>query len=82
MPNPAEGTGLFCHRDQSRPCGPECMAYLPQVPEGAMYTGAQWAHCMLLVQSERISRHLVIIADIMKQQRAAAIRTQTAPGVI
>lgn len=83
MADPAENgsTGLFCYKDQHRPCGPECMAFLPQVPEGATYVGVQWAHCHLLVNAERVGKHVIIIVDLLKQARAANLRSQPAPGV-
>lgn len=85
-PGPNEGPG--CYKDQFRICGPDCMAFLPQVPGGAMYVGEQWAHCLLLVSHERSSRHLVVLADTLTKyaafkrgQRAEAIRNDKAPEV-
>lgn len=87
-PNMSKGNGLFCFKDVTRPCGADCMAFLPQVPEGAQYQGAQWAHCQVLVNSDRSARHLVIItnllSDVVKMQKseaAKAIRTQKPPPV-
>jgi hypothetical protein len=80
--------GSACYRDQNRICGPDCMAYLPQKPEGTAYIGEQWAHCHLLVNADRVGRHLVVIADtnyklasIQRKAEAEAIRTKKAPGV-
>lgn len=72
---------------QTRVCGPDCMAYLPQVPEGKDFTGEQWAHCMLLVNAHRAGKHLVILANVTSEigkeqakSNAAATRSQRAPG--
>ena len=80
--------GLICFKDVTRPCGPDCMAYLPQPPEGVQYQGAQWAHCHLLVNSERVGRHAVIattqlieLVKLQKSAAAAAVRTQKPPTV-
>jgi hypothetical protein len=77
---------LACYRNQLRECGPDCMAYLPQVPEGVHYQGASWAHCHQLVCADRTARHLVVLTEVLKentslQRRAAAeaARTQKAP---
>lgn len=83
-PGPTEGPA--CYRDQCRICGPDCMAFLPQVPEGPVYVGEQWAHCLILVNQERTGRHLVVLADTLTKyaafkrgQRAEAIRNEKAP---
>lgn len=61
---------MFCYRDAIRVCGPDCMAYLPQVPDGKAYTGENWAHCKMLVASDQVGRHVVIIADLLSKMRA------------
>ena len=53
---------LFCFKDMSRPCKPDCMAYQTFVPEGDDYKGQPWAHCRLLVDSYRTAKHLPILA--------------------
>jgi hypothetical protein len=83
-----ETKGAACFLAQDRICGPDCMAYLPQVPEGPAYIGEQWAHCMLLVNAERAGKHLVVLASVAstvaskyKQSMAERVRDQTAPKV-
>ena len=78
--------GAACFLAQDRICGPDCMAYLPQVPEGPAYVGEQWAHCLLLVNAERAGKHLVVLASIVTrgvskytQSQAEQVRNQTAP---
>lgn len=64
-------TGLLCHLNVERPCGPDCMAYLSQVPDGLDYQKPdgvphQWAHCMSLVHGHKLSKHVVLVANMMK----------------
>jgi len=80
--------GASCYRDQARICGPDCMAYLPQKPEGKAYIGEQWAHCHVLVNMDRQGRHLVVLADVgsklvsvQRKAEAEAVRQKTPPGV-
>jgi len=81
-PEPSESKpSLACYRDQPRVCGPDCMAHLPQVPDGPAYQGENWAHCLLLVNSERVGKHLIILADLLKKAQANAARNQQPPGV-
>lgn len=80
---PVEGK-LFCFMDNIRQCGPDCMAYLPQVPQGTSYVGESWAHCKLLVASDQVGRHIVIIADLLHKARATQMaqeRSKAPPGV-
>ena len=87
---PQDGdSGPACYQDQYRVCGPDCMAYLAQVPAGTTYTGEQWAHCLVLVTQERSARHLVVIADVLGRHsafvrgaKAEAMRNERAPGVL
>lgn len=89
-PNQLTGVvGPSCYRDQLRVCGPDCMAFLPQAPEGDTYKGEQWAHCQLLVNNDRMGRHLVILVSLLQkdvslrgQAHAASVRSQKAPGVV
>jgi hypothetical protein len=74
-------SGLACFIDQHRVCGADCMSYLPQAPEGAAYQGENWAHCLLLVNSERTGKHVVILVDLLKKAQATATRGQKPPGV-
>lgn len=84
---PAEpNRGLACFISQQRVCGPDCMAFLPQPPEGPAYIGEQWAHCMVLVNTDRVGRHLVVLTDVVSkaasrfmQKQAEATRNQPAP---
>jgi hypothetical protein len=43
------------------------MAYITP-PAGPDYVGQQWAHCILLVNTHRVGKHLVILADAVGQQ--------------
>jgi hypothetical protein len=88
MQKPGEGDpkGPACFQDQYRVCGPDCMAFLPKPPEGTEYLGEQWAHCLLLVNAQRVGKHSVIIANELvnirkknSQAQAEAIRSQKPP---
>lgn len=76
-----EPLGPACFIDQSRVCSTDCMAHLTAPPQGAAYQGEDWAHCLLLVQAERVGRHLPILVDIVKGAAVAQRRAQSAPGV-
>jgi hypothetical protein len=73
---------LSCFLNQDRICGADCMAHLPQAPEGPSYLGENWAHCLLLVDAERVGKHLVILVDLHKKVQANAQRSQKPPGVV
>ena len=80
--------GLACFMNQDRICGADCMAFLPQVPEGITFQGEQWAHCHLLVNADRAGRHLVVLASVgsnlvslQRKANAEAVRSQKPPGV-
>jgi hypothetical protein len=49
------------------------MAYIT-APNGPDYVGQQWARCILLVNTHRTGKHLVLLADAVGQQvkKAAA----------
>jgi hypothetical protein len=75
---------LFCFIDNIRVCGPDCMSYLPQVPDGRFYVGESWAHCKLLVTADQVGRHIIVITDLLSKARAAQAvqeRTKPPPGV-
>jgi len=72
---------LDCAFDQTRQCGPSCMAYLAQAPTGDMYKGEAWAHCLLLVNTEKLARHVVIAVSMLTRNKAEATRAQGAPKV-
>jgi len=80
-PDIKEPNGLFCFKDHSRACGPDCMAFLTDRPEGPDYRG-QWASCMILVNEHKSAKHLVIIAQgastLIKQGQDKARASQTA----
>lgn len=59
-----EKNGLYCFLDMSRPCGPDCMSYLSERPEGTDYQGNQWSQCLLLVSAHRGAKHLTILASV------------------
>lgn len=87
-PNGPAISGLACFMNQDRVCGSDCMAFLPQVPDGSQYIGEQWAHCHLLVNADRAGRHLVILASVgskiaglQSKTVAEAQRQQKPPGV-
>jgi hypothetical protein len=58
-----EAKDRFCFMEQSRPCDPTCLAHTVYVPEGKAYEGQQWAHCLVLVNLEKASRHVVALAQ-------------------
>lgn len=53
---------LNCFQDRARVCGPDCMAFITPPPTED-YRGQQWAQCLLLVNSHRTGKHLVVLAD-------------------
>lgn len=73
-PNQTEPSGLCCFLQQERVCGADCMAFLPQPPQGVHYQGEQWAHCQLLVNADRVGRHLVIITQQLGQLKGEQLR--------
>jgi hypothetical protein len=62
---------LVCFKDKTRVCGPDCMAYITR-PTGDDYRDQQWANCLLLVNSHRTGKHLVILADAVSKQAQKA----------
>jgi hypothetical protein len=52
---------LYCHRDSVRQCGPDCMAFLSEVPDGKDYAGQPWARCIELVSAHKSAKHLTIL---------------------
>lgn len=68
--------GPACFLDQARICGPDCMSFLTKPPEGPAYLGETWAKCHLLVNVDRVGRHLVVLADI--QNRVFRMREKEA----
>lgn len=75
------GTGLYCFLNGERECGPDCMAYQGVAIEGPDYTTPdgrrhQWAACMLLIHSHKVSKHLVLIANLA---RSADFKNQPQP---
>lgn len=87
-PPPPQNSGLACFMNQDRICGADCMAFLPQKPEGVHFQGEQWAHCHLLVNADRAGRHLVVLASVgskisglQSKATAEAVRQQKPPGV-
>ena len=61
------GNGLTCYRDKDRHCGADCMAYEAPPPVADYHdadgTPKQWAHCTLLVNAHRTSKHICILAS-------------------
>jgi len=56
---------LYCFMDSIRECGPACMAYQTYPPEGKDYVGV-WAKCRLLVTGHQVGKHIVSIANLLK----------------
>jgi hypothetical protein len=80
------GTGLYCFLNAERECGPDCMAFLPVPIEGPDYATPdgkrhQWAACMLLVHSHKLSKHLVLIANMARAAEAKNQPQPTAPFI-
>lgn len=73
-----ETSGLTCFLSENRPCGADCMAYLNPVPAGKDFQGQQFAHCLLLVNIQRVGKHAVIIANDL----AVLTTTHPAPPVV
>lgn len=76
----ANDGGPLCFINNTRVCGPDCMAFLPQAPSGDDYKGEQWAHCHLLVNAHRSGKHLTILANVHSQANAVAKRSVPAPA--
>ncbi len=78
-----EKAGLSCFLEQSRTCGPDCMAFSAQTPtdnEGRPlqeYVGEQWAHCHLLVNLHRLGKTPgTIVAQLAKSRGEANLRAR------
>jgi len=77
--------GLFCFKDKDRPCTAECMAYILP-PEGPDYKDQQWARCLLLVNTHRTGKHLVVLCanvekmiSLTKTEQADRVRLNQPP---
>lgn len=68
-----EADQLYCFIDATRPCKPECVAFLPARPPGPDYEGQAWSACMLLVNAHKLGKHAVALAgqgqDLLKHLR-------------
>jgi len=77
--------GLYCFKDQHRPCGADCMAFQTEKPEGPDYRG-QWANCVILTSEHKAAKHLTIIAKgvdaLLKQGQDRARTSQVPPSVV
>ncbi len=61
-----EKNGLICFLDNSRPCGPDCMAYTAYTVEPKTTDlGDQSRNCTLLVNLERLGIHSVIAVGLL-----------------
>ena len=56
---------LRCFITPERACGPDCMAFVTQVPMHVDYRGQAWPHCLILLNLHRTGKHLVILAEGM-----------------
>lgn len=80
---PPEPLAGACWLDQHRLCGPDCAAFLTKPPDGVAYQGEGWARCLLLVNADRVGRHLVIITQItdrLERQRRTEVADQKRPS--
>ena len=73
--DPRPGVGLYCFLNGDRSCGPDCMAFRTGPVEGSDYTAPdgsphQWTACMLLVHSHKLSKHVVLVANMMRAMDA------------
>lgn len=82
-------TGLYCWLHPERECGSDCMAFQTAVVEGADYCTPdgvqhQWAKCMLLVHGHKLSKHLILLANVARasehRQSQVAPQTPVMPG--
>lgn len=87
---PEDKNGLYCFLDSKRPCGADCMAYVP-APDGPDYKDQQWASCMLLVSAHRGAKHVALLAvqgqELLHRTKTAAADAARAnqpkpPGVV
>lgn len=60
------GDSLFCFLDNKRVCGPDCMSFVtfPKRGKDSELSDTQ-AHCELILSTERVGRHIAIIASVL-----------------
>ena len=63
--------GLICFLDAKRQCGADCMAYTTDSSATGSDLNVQQGHCALVVGVHRTAKHLVIIANLLNEQRSA-----------
>jgi len=64
---------LFCHKDASRRCGPDCVAYQDITEDMKGYPpNSYWLHCVELFSSYRQAKHLVVLASDINALRKHA----------
>ncbi len=72
-PEPEKQNGLMCWLNMERPCGADCMAYVdPPLVKGPDYEGKQWANCIILASLHQESKHVAVLAQLLRQTRVPA----------
>lgn len=70
-----EKNGLNCFLNDSRVCGPDCMAYTT-FPSESPYLTAEQQHCSALVGMERLGRYAGGLLQLFKKRDADERRFQ------
>ena len=73
-----EGDGMLCFLDDSRECGPSCMAFTTFESESPMLNDQQ-KHCSLIVAAERLGRHTGGLLRMLKDSKADEARKPPTP---
>lgn len=68
-----EKNGLTCFLNETRVCGPDCMAYTTFQSESP-YLNAQQKHCVAVVGIERLGRYAGGLLSLLKKSEADAKR--------
>ena len=75
----AVGTGLYCFLSETRPCGPECMAYVLRPMDKAGELNDQQRHCSVLVSTDRLGRFMGGLVSLKKQDQDDKLRKGATP---
>lgn len=72
---------LICFQNIERPCGPDCMAYIP-TPEAKEYEGQPWANCHVLVNMHRQGKYTAVTASLIEKITKASSSKLPPPPVV
>lgn len=63
-----KASGLMCFLDDTRECGADCMAYLPEPADPTVTSlGPQQKNCILIVSVERLGRYSAGVVSILRK---------------